>query len=208
MDVTIVGSGAMARGLATRFFAVGARAQILGRKSENARSLADQLAAPLQVTAGGLGGQHHEGRCRSLAVSYTAAIEDAREIADQVPSRVVVDIANPAGFSTFDGSVVPPDSSAATRDREAPAGRDRRQGVQHHARGGADHGEGGRSSARRADRHRRPGPLNPLSHLIDQRGTRPVPCGGPEKLEAVGCVHMLAQEPIGAQFTSALKIRA
>lgn len=48
-----------------------------------------------------------------LAVPYPALAEIAGVYGDQLANKVVVDITNPVDFATFDGLVVPADSSAA-----------------------------------------------------------------------------------------------
>jgi 8-hydroxy-5-deazaflavin:NADPH oxidoreductase len=54
-----------------------------------------------------------EGEIVVLAVPYAALRSIAAQFKDQLAGRIVVDITNPIDFETFDGLVVPADSSGA-----------------------------------------------------------------------------------------------
>jgi hypothetical protein len=54
-----------------------------------------------------------EGEIVVLAVPYAALAQIAASFKDRLAGRIVVDITNPVDFQTFDGLVVPADSSAA-----------------------------------------------------------------------------------------------
>jgi 8-hydroxy-5-deazaflavin:NADPH oxidoreductase len=115
MDVTIIGTGNMARGIATRLLAGGNGVTLLGTE----RGRAEELAKELEDTAGGAGVEFGEvgdgisGEVIVLAVPYEAVPSVAERYASELAGKVVVDITNPVNWETFDGLVIPPDSSAA-----------------------------------------------------------------------------------------------
>ncbi len=108
--VSILGSGNMARGIATRALAGGNQVQILARDPEQSTNLAGELGGA--ATSGAIG-DSLTGDVVVLAVPYAAAAPLVEQYADQLAGKVVVDITNPINFATFDGLVTPADSSAA-----------------------------------------------------------------------------------------------
>jgi NADPH-dependent F420 reductase len=108
--VSILGSGKMARGIATRALAGGNQVQILARDPEQSANLAGELGG--SATSGAIG-DSLTGDVVVLAVPYAAAAPLVEQYADQLAGKVVVDITNPINFATFDGLVTPADSSAA-----------------------------------------------------------------------------------------------
>jgi 8-hydroxy-5-deazaflavin:NADPH oxidoreductase len=108
--VSILGSGNMARGIATRALAGGNQVQILARDPEQSANLAGELGG--SATSGAIG-DSLTGDVVVLAVPYAAAAPLVEQYADQLAGKVVVDITNPINFATFDGLVTPADSSAA-----------------------------------------------------------------------------------------------
>jgi 8-hydroxy-5-deazaflavin:NADPH oxidoreductase len=108
--VSILGSGNMARGIATRALAGGNQVQILARDPEQSANLVGELGGS---ATGGAIGDSLTGDVVVLAVPYAAAAPLVEQYADQLAGKVVVDITNPINFATFDGLVTPADSSAA-----------------------------------------------------------------------------------------------
>lgn len=91
ISTTIFGSGNMGSAIDGLLSAAGGSVQHVG-KSERATI---------------------EGDLVILAVPYEGLAEIARDYADQLGGRIVVDITNPLDFETFDRLEVPADSSAA-----------------------------------------------------------------------------------------------
>ena len=112
MDVTIIGTGNMARGIATRLLAGGNGVTLLGTERGRAQELAAQLAEDAGVEFGEVG-DGISGEIIVLAVPYEAVPSVAERYASELAGKVVVDITNPVDWETFDGLVIPPDSSAA-----------------------------------------------------------------------------------------------
>ncbi|MEB7505599.1 NADPH-dependent F420 reductase [Arthrobacter koreensis] len=110
-DLTIIGTGNMARGLAARAVAAGRSVQLLAHED---KAKADALAAELggNFTTGTLGDQL-TGALVIPAVYFDASRAIVEQYGDALTGRVYVDITNPADFATFDSLTVPADSSAA-----------------------------------------------------------------------------------------------
>ena len=92
MQITIIGTGNMARGIATRALAGGNTVTLLGTRSEKAQALADEL--PGDVSAGQVG-DALAGDVVVLAVWYQALGDVLGRYGDQLAGKVVVDITNP-----------------------------------------------------------------------------------------------------------------
>src|SRR6266536_806312 len=90
-NVTVLGNGNMARGIATRALAGGHSVQILGRSAQAAAG----LAAELDGAASGAIGEDISGEIVVLAVPYQAALDLVGQLGDALTGRVVVDITNP-----------------------------------------------------------------------------------------------------------------
>jgi len=119
MEVTIIGTGNMARGIGSRVLAGGHDLTVVGKDSRRAEAVAADIGgAGIVKTA--VTGDPIGGEVVVLAVYYPDARVAAEQYADQLAGKVVVDITNPVN-ETFDGLVVPPDSSA-TAELAALAG--------------------------------------------------------------------------------------
>ena len=120
MRITIIGSGNMARGIATRLLAGGHDITLLGTEADKAKELAGELDGSV---GSGTTGDPIEGEVVVLAVPYEAAAPLVQEYGDGLSGKVVVDITNPVDWDTMDGLVTPPDSSAAEEiQKAAPEG--------------------------------------------------------------------------------------
>ncbi|MGO1508185.1 MAG: NADPH-dependent F420 reductase [Microbacteriaceae bacterium] len=106
--ITVIGTGNMGQAIAGIAAQAGANVQILARDLEKAGT----AAASIEATAGVVG-DAISGEIVVLALPYPALAEIASTYGDQLANKVVVDITNPVDFATFDGLVVPADSSAA-----------------------------------------------------------------------------------------------
>ncbi|MFE4835323.1 NADPH-dependent F420 reductase [Arthrobacter sp. NPDC056691] len=110
-DITIIGTGNMARGLATRAIAGGKSVQLLAHED---KGKADALAAELegQVTTGVVG-DDLSGDIVIPAVYYDPARDVVAKYGSALDGKIYVDITNPVDMSTFEGLSVPEGSSAA-----------------------------------------------------------------------------------------------
>jgi len=115
MNVTIIGSGNMGRGIGTRAVAGGHSVTFVDAKPEAAEKAAADVKASAkngaQVFTASLG-DAKLGDVVVLAVWYGTNIEIAKQLGAKLAGKVVVDIANPLN-ATYDGLVTASDSSSA-----------------------------------------------------------------------------------------------
>jgi predicted dinucleotide-binding enzyme len=115
MNVTIIGSGKMGRGIGTRAVAGGHSVTFVGNNPEGAEKTAADVKASAKkgakVSTASLG-DAMLGDVVVLAVWYGTNIEIAKQLGTKLAGKVVVDIANPLN-STYDGLATAPDSSSA-----------------------------------------------------------------------------------------------
>ncbi len=109
-DITIIGSGNMARGIGTRAVAAGRSLQILSPNEAKAAALAAELGG--NVTSGP-GDALPAGDIVLLAVPYDAAREIVTRLGTALAGKTVIDLTNPIDFTTFDSLTVAPGTSAA-----------------------------------------------------------------------------------------------
>ncbi len=108
--ITIIGTGNMARGIASRALAAGRNVEILSREGSKSEALAAELGT--NVTSG-TGGQTPAGDIVILAVPFDAAKEIVTSYGEKLSGKTIIDITNPVNLETFDSLVVAPGTSAA-----------------------------------------------------------------------------------------------
>ena len=119
MNVSIIGTGNMARGIGHRLVAGGHAVTVIGRDMEDAQQLAAELGA--LASARGLD-EDLQGEVVVLAVWYAAVADIVGKLGQQLADKIVVDITNPLN-ATYDGLVTAPGTSAAEENaRLLPAG--------------------------------------------------------------------------------------
>lgn len=119
-NITIIGNGNMARGIATRALAAGKTVEILGQDAAKAQALAGELGAGVTF---GTTADAPQGDIVVLAVPFEAAKSVVSSYGEALAGKTVVDITNPVNFETFDSLVVEPGTSAAEDIAQlAPAG--------------------------------------------------------------------------------------
>jgi 8-hydroxy-5-deazaflavin:NADPH oxidoreductase len=115
MNVTIIGSGNMGRGIGTRAVAGGHSVTFVDANREVAEKAATDVRASAKngakVSTASLG-DAQLGDVVVFAVWYGTNIELAKQLGNKLAGKVVVDIANPLN-STYDGLATAPDSSSA-----------------------------------------------------------------------------------------------
>src|SRR5262249_26543378 len=114
MNVTIIGAGNMARGIASRFVAGGHAGSLVDRDWQKANALAADLgeATPGATVAAASLDRALAGPIVVLALPFAAAREFAAANAVKLAGKIVVDITNPLN-ATYDGLVTAPGKSAA-----------------------------------------------------------------------------------------------
>jgi 8-hydroxy-5-deazaflavin:NADPH oxidoreductase len=209
MQITIVGTGNMARGIATRALAGGHDVTIVGTD----RAKAEALAGDLGGQGGGSvqAGDRVGGDAVVLAVPYPAvsAVLDAHR--DDLGGAVIVDITNPVDFSTFQPLSLGAGSAAQEIAAAAPEGAKVVKAFNTTFAGtlaeGAVAGQpldvfiAGDDDAAKAT----------VKQLAEDGGLRAVdagPLARARELEALGYLHMALQDPLGTGFSSAVKVIA
>jgi NADPH-dependent F420 reductase len=207
MDITIVGTGNMARGIATRALAGGHSVTLLGTETEKAEALARELSSDVRA---GQVGDPLASDVVVLAVWYAAVEDVLSRYGDQLDGKVVVDITNPIDVDAFEPLELEAGSAAQEIAAKAPGAKVVKAFNTTFA---ATLGEG-----RVADQ-----PLDVLmasdaddaketvSRIAADAGLRPIDAGPLKRaheLEALGYLHMVLQEPLGTGFSSAVKVLA
>jgi len=183
MNITIIGTGNMGRGIGTRALAGGNNVTLVGHRPGEAENLAAELQGAAQggasVRAAPAGAPLADDVI-VLAVPYTAAASVVQQYGDQLAGKIVVDITNPVDFSTIVADTLVAgqvggqslDVFIAGDDAEAKA---------------------------------------IISQLVASAGLRAVDVGPLQRarqLEALGLLHMVVQPTLGTGFGSAVKILA
>jgi 8-hydroxy-5-deazaflavin:NADPH oxidoreductase len=207
MDLTIIGTGNMARALATVALAGGHGVTVVGKDEQHAQEVAAAVEGSIAtaVTGDPIGGD-----VVVLAVYYPDARKAVEQYGDQLAGRVVVDITNPVN-ETFDGLVVPADGSAAQElAKLAPEARFVKAFNTTFARTlGAGEVSGHALDVLIAGDDE--AAKDAVATLARDGGLNPIDTGPLQRareLEAAGLLHMTLQNQLGTGFASALKIIA
>jgi 8-hydroxy-5-deazaflavin:NADPH oxidoreductase len=212
MDVTIIGTGNMARAIGTRVHAGGHNLTIVGKDAERAEEVATELqeAGGNGSIATAVAGDELSGDVVVLAVYYPDARGAVEQYGDKLSGKVVVDITNPVN-DTFDGFVVPPDSSATQELSELAPEAHWVKAFNTTFAGTLSAGEvagqpldvliaGDEDDAKAA-----------VGTLVRDGGLNPIDAGPRHRareLEALGFLHMTLQDRLGTGFGSTVKIIA
>src|SRR5215217_1022281 len=198
MDVTIIGTGNMARGIGSRLLAGGHRLTVVGKDRERAEAVVNDLREEGLdgKIATAVSGDPLDGDVIVLAVYYPDARAAVEQHRDDLAGKIVVDITNPVNESF--ALVVPPDARfvkafnttfANTLTRGQVAGEPLDVFI-----------AGDDSEAKDA-----------VATLAHDGGLKAIDAGAGQRareLEAVGLLHMSVQETLGTGFGSALKVLA
>jgi predicted dinucleotide-binding enzyme len=205
MDITIIGTGNMSRGIATRALAGGHSVTLLGQESSKAEALAGDLSG--DVRAGTVGDALSDDVV-VLAVPYGALDDVVRRYGDQLSGKVVVDITNPVDFSSFTPLMLEAGSAAAEIAQKAPGAKVVKAFNTTFAgtlvTGAVDEtpldvflasdDEDAKAAVR---------------DLVETGGLRAVDAGAlarAHELEALGYLHMAVQQGLGTGFASSIKV--
>lgn len=124
MNITILGSGNMARAIATRLLAGGNSVRFLDRDPDKAAALAVEVSGQVRddatVRTGVLGSPIADPIVIS-ALFYQVARDVIRSYKDQLAGKILVDISNPVN-ATNDDLATPPGISAAEELAEIAKG--------------------------------------------------------------------------------------
>jgi 8-hydroxy-5-deazaflavin:NADPH oxidoreductase len=205
MEITIIGTGNMARGIATRALAGGNAVTLHGTSADKAQALAGELSG--DVRAGAIG-DPISGDVVVLAVWYQMLDDVLGRYADQLDGKVVVDITNPVDTQTFQPLNVAAGSAAQEIAQKVPGSKVVKAFNTTFAGTLVEGQVGGQ-------------PLDVfvasddedakalLRRLAEDSGMRLVDAGPlaiARQLEGAGYVHMAIQGELGTSYGSALKV--
>ena len=207
MDITIIGTGNMARGIATRALAGGHTVTLRGTAPDKAQALAAELSGSV---GSGVVGDPLSGDVVVLAIPYGAVAEVLGTYGGQLDGKVLVDITNPVDFSTFTPLEIEAGSAAQEIARKAPGANVVKAFNTTFAGTLAEGQVAGQPldvllASDDADAK------GMVSRLVEDGGQRAIdagPLARAHELEAVGYLHMALQQSLGTEFGSALKVLA
>ena len=203
MEVTIIGTGNMARGIGTRLVAGGHHVTVLGKEPGDADAVVKALGGSAQAGRSG-----EPIAVVVLAVYYPDAKSAVEQYGGGLSGKVVIDITNPVN-EAIDGLVTPPDSSAAQELAASAPGARVVKAFNTTFAGTLIDGQvagqpldvflAGDDEEAKAS----------VSKLVEDGGLRPIDAGPlrrARELEAAGLLHMSVQGTLGTGFGSSLKI--
>jgi NADPH-dependent F420 reductase len=205
MQITIIGTGNMARGIGTRALAGGHDVTFVGTEPEKAEALAGELGGSAKA------GDRVEGDVAVLAVPYAAAADIVGARGGELAGKVIVDITNPLDFSTFEPLILDAGSAAQEIAAAAPEGAKVVKAFNTTFAGTLVEGTvagqpldvfiaGDDEDAKATVRE-----------LVESGGLRPVdagPLARARELEALGYLHMALQQQLDTGFSSSVKVLA
>jgi NADPH-dependent F420 reductase len=205
MQITIVGTGNMARGIASRALAGGHDVTLVGHERAKAEELAGELGGSAKA------GDAPSGDVVVLAVPYAAATEIVAAHRDSLGGKVIVDITNPVDFATFQPLSLDAGSAAQEIAGSVPDGSKVVKAFNANFAGTLVEGTvagqpldvfiAGDDDAAKGS----------VKQLVEDGGLRAVdagPLARARELEALGYLHMAIQEPLGTGFGSGVKVVA
>jgi len=207
VDVTIIGTGNMARGIATRVLAGGHAVTLLGTSRAKAEALAAELEGDVRS---GQSGDPIAGDVVVLAVWYQAVDEVLAAYRDQLAGKVVVDITNPVDPETYaplsidEGSVA---QQIAVRVPEANVVKAFNTTFAGTLVAGAVAGQPLDVFLAGDDE----GAKDTVKQLVRDGGLRPIDAGPlalAHHIEALGYLNMAIQGDLGTNYASAVKVVA
>jgi predicted dinucleotide-binding enzyme len=207
VDITIIGTGNMARGVATRALAGGHTVTLLGTSADKAQALAGELAGDARA---GAVGDPLEGDAVVLAVWYQALDDVIGRYGDQLDGKVVVDITNPVDPSDFTPLTVEAGSAAQEIAQKAPGAKV----VKAFNTTFAGTLVEGKVAGQELDVFLAGDDQDAkgtVASLCESSGLRPIDAGPlalARQIEALGYLHMALQEPLGTGYGSTVKVLA
>jgi predicted dinucleotide-binding enzyme len=205
MDITIIGTGNMARGIGTRALAGGHTVTLLGTERQKAEALAAELSGDVRA---GTVGDPIADEVVVLAVWYQAVDDVLGRYDDRFAGRVLVDITNPVDPQTFAPLTVEAGSAAQEIARKAPDARVVKAFNTTFA-GSLVAGEVGGQPLDVFVASDDDAAKAAVRELAESSGLRVIdagPLAHARQLEGAGYLHMAVQPAFGGTYASALKI--
>ena len=207
MDITVIGTGNMARGIATRLLAGGHGVTLLGTTQGKAQALAGELPGEART---GTVGDPLAGDVIVLAVWYPVVADVLGRYGSQLDGKIVVDITNPLDVDAFEPITPEAGSGAQETAATAPGARV----VKAFNTTFAGTLLEGQVSGQPLDVFIASDDDEAkaiVSRLASDGGLRPVDAGPlrrARELEALGYLHMAVQQNLGSGFGSTIKVLA
>jgi predicted dinucleotide-binding enzyme len=205
MDITIIGTGNMSRGIATRALAGGHSVTLLGHAPGKAETLAGELSGEVGT---GTVGDALTGDVVVLAIPYGAIDDVIGRYGDQLSGKTVVDITNPVDWGSFTPVNIDAGSAAAEIAQKAPDAKVVKAFNTTFAgtlATGAVAGEPLDVFLASDDEDAKA----TVRDLVETGGLRAVDAGAlarAHELEALGYLHMAVQQGLDTGFASAVKV--
>ena len=210
MNITIIGTGNMAKGIATRVVAGGHSVNLHAKDASKGSALAAELkaTAPSGVTVEVKSIGSPTDEVVVLAVPYTEVAAIATQYGDKFRGKVIVDITNPVDFNTFQLIPAPGESGVEEIAKLLPDSRLVKAFNTVFAGTLATGQVGGQpldvfvagdDQAAKAT----------VAQFIKDGGLRPVdvgPLSNARHLEGFGLMHMALQDQLGSGWMSTIKI--
>jgi len=214
VNITIIGTGNMARGIGTRMLAGGNHVTLVGHEPGKAENLAAELQGAVLGGASvraAAAGAPLEGEVVVLAVWHYQVEQVIQQYGAQLAGKIVVDITNPVDFNTMSLTVAPGTSQAEEIAKGVPTGAKVVKAFNTTFAGTLVAGQvagqpldvfiaGDDTNAKAT-----------ISQLVASAGLRAVDAGPlqrAQQLEALGLLHMVVQSTLNTGFSSAVKILA
>lgn len=205
MEITIIGTGNMARGIATRALAGGHAVTLLGRAPEKAQALAGELSGDVRA---GTVGDPIAGDVVVLAVWYQAIDDVVGRYGDQLAGKTLVDIINPLDPETYAPLTVEAGSAAQEIAQKAPGAKVVKAFNTTFAGSLLENSVAGQPldvfvASDDEDAKAK------VRQLVEDGGLRALdagPLAHARQLEGAGYLHMAVQPGLGGTFASALKV--
>jgi 8-hydroxy-5-deazaflavin:NADPH oxidoreductase len=201
MNITIIGTGNMARGIATRAVAGGHNVTLIGTDPDKAKQLAEEVGA-----AAGEG--TIEDDVVVLAIWYGSLDDVLQQYGDQLDGKVVVDITNALDPNTFE----PLDIEAGSIAQEIAGKASGAKVVKAFNTTFASTLLEGKVAEQPLDvfvASDDEDAKRTVSELAKSGGLRPVDAGPlrrAHELEALGYLHMTLQDGLGTGYGSTVKV--
>jgi predicted dinucleotide-binding enzyme len=208
MEITIIGTGGMARGIAERALSGGNGVTLLGHEAGKADAVAAEL--PGDVKSGTVG-DPLAGEVVVLAIPYGAITDVLGRYGDRLDGKTVVDITNPVDFASFTPLKVVAGSAAEEIAQTVPGAKVVKAFNTTFAGGLAGGGDVGGQPLDVFVASDDDDAKAAVGELVESGGMRAVdagPLARARELEALGYLHMAMQDSLGTGFGSAVKIVA
>lgn len=214
MDVTVVGTGSMARAIAARVLAGNHSVTLHGRTREKAETLDEELVKlgleNRSVSVGVVGGEIG-GEVVVLAVWYDDVGDVLTAYGDRLAGRILVDITNPIDRGTFEPLGLAAGSAAQEIAAAAPPGVRVVKAFNTTFAGTLMEGEVADETLDVFVAADDDDAKWTVTQLVEDAGLRAIDVGPlrrAQQLEALGYLHMAIQGELGTEFASTLKILA